>query len=220
LYSRSPLEESEKLDKQHITGEIKELDRRYAVTSADSNAEYMLDVSLNRYGTDYKGFAPQESIRIKMQGGGVNYVHGGMSLQEIVVPVIEFKNYRADSKNFVDIKKVQLQLLAESRRITTSSVFIRFYQVEPVEGKTIAASFEVYFTDKNGNIISDVHTITADKVSQNAQDRVFKVNFAMKGEQFSDSEVYYLNIADKDSKEVLAKEDYKINIAFADDFDF
>jgi len=220
LYSRSPLEESEKLDKHHITGEIKELDRRYAVTSADSNAEYMLDVSLNRYGTDYKGFAPQESIRIKMQGGGVNYVHGGMSLQEIVVPVIEFKNYRADSKNFVDIKKVQLQLLAESRRITTSSVFIRFYQVEPVEGKTIAASFEVYFTDKNGNIISDVHTITADKVSQNAQDRVFKVNFAMKGEQFSDSEVYYLNIADKDSKEVLAKEDYKINIAFADDFDF
>ena len=65
-----------------------------------------------------------------------------------------------------------------------------------------------------------MHTITADKVSQNAQDRVFKVNFAMKGEQFSDSEVYYLNIADKDSKEVISKQDYKINIAFADDFDF
>ncbi len=221
LYSRSPLEESEKLDKQHISGDIKELDRRYAITASGSHAEHMLDVSLGSYNTDNKGFAPFESIRIKMQGGGLNYVHGGMSLQEIVVPVIEFKNYRADSKNFVDTKKVQLQLLADSnRRITTSSVPIRFYQVEPVEGKTVAASFEVYFTDKNGKIISDVHAITADKISQNTADRVYRVTFAMKGEQFSDSEVYYLNIADKDSKEVLTKADYKINIAFADDFDF
>ncbi len=65
-----------------------------------------------------------------------------------------------------------------------------------------------------------MHASTADKTLQNTADRVYRVTFAMKDEQFSDSEVYYLNIADKDSKEVLTKAEYKINIAFADDFDF
>ena len=32
-----------------------------------------------------------DNIRIKKQGGGMNYVHGGISLQGAVVPVIEFK---------------------------------------------------------------------------------------------------------------------------------
>lgn len=220
MYSRSPLNESDKLGKDNISGEIKELDRRYAITSADGNGDHMLEVSLGAYNSKLKGFAPLESIRIKMQGGGMNYVHGGMSLQEITVPVIEFKNFRADSKNYVDTKKVQLQLLATNRRITTTMVPLKFYQVEPVEGKTVAAVFEVYFTDKNGKIISDVQTITADKTSQNAEDRVYKTNFAMKGEQYSDSETYYLNIVDKDSKGTVSKEDYKISIAFADEFEF
>ena len=31
----------------------------------------------------------KKSIRIKMNGGGMNFVHGGISLQEMIVPVIE-----------------------------------------------------------------------------------------------------------------------------------
>lgn len=39
--------------------------------------------------SDFGGFAPRESIRLKMNGGGMNFVHGGISLQKMVVPVIE-----------------------------------------------------------------------------------------------------------------------------------
>ena len=47
--------------------------------------------------SDFDGFAPRESIRIKMNGGGMNFVHGGISLQEMVVPVIEYHYLRNDS---------------------------------------------------------------------------------------------------------------------------
>jgi hypothetical protein len=32
--------------------------------------------------SDFGGFAPRESIRIKMNGGGMNFVHGGISLYD------------------------------------------------------------------------------------------------------------------------------------------
>ncbi len=73
---------------------------------------------------------------MKKQGGGMNYVHGGISLQECVVPVIEFKNIRATSKKFVDVKKAELQLISQSRKISNSIFSLDFYQKEPVSGKT------------------------------------------------------------------------------------
>ena len=60
--------------------------------------EYMLPVKLLGGETEYDGFAHQESIRIKIKGGGLNFVHGGISLQEMVVPLIEYRFLRNDRK--------------------------------------------------------------------------------------------------------------------------
>jgi hypothetical protein len=59
-----------------------ELGRRYALTVADTTANYLLPVKTERIigGTPMKGYAPQDTVRIKLQGGGENYVHGGISL--------------------------------------------------------------------------------------------------------------------------------------------
>ena len=48
----------------------------------------------------YDAFSPRESVRIKKKGGGLNFVHGGISLQEMVVPVIEYHYLRNDSKAY------------------------------------------------------------------------------------------------------------------------
>ena len=52
--------------------------------------DYLMPVKFLGGNTEFDGFAPRESIRIKMNGGGMNFVHGGISLQEMVVPVIEY----------------------------------------------------------------------------------------------------------------------------------
>ncbi len=77
-----------------------EVGRRYALTEPYATAEYLLPVRLEGEigGTSVKGYTTQDSTRIKISGGGENYVHGGVSLQELCVPVIIFKNIRTSSK--------------------------------------------------------------------------------------------------------------------------
>ena len=102
LCSYKPLEESDKAEKSFVSGHIVELDRRYVIADGDCTADHMLRIPMTRYQSDLVEFAPQENIRMKKPGGGMNFVHGGISLQEMVVPVIDFQNMRASSKKFVD----------------------------------------------------------------------------------------------------------------------
>ena len=97
-----------------------ELGRRYALTASDTEAAHLLPICLahDLDGASIKGFAPQDTIRMKVQGGGENYVHGGISLQELAVPVIAFKNIRASYKNYVEVKNAELKLLSESRKVS------------------------------------------------------------------------------------------------------
>lgn len=166
------------------------------------------------------GFAPKDAIRIKKSGGGSNYVHGGMSLQECVVPVIEFKNIRATSKDFVETKKATIQLLSQSRKVSNSIFSLDFYQPEQVGGKIVPATYEVYMADARGQLVSDRHKIIADRTGENGADRVQRARFTLKSMQFEKSESYFLMIVDKDSGSVIDRIPFFIDIAFVSDFDF
>lgn len=90
---------SSKAEKSFVSGHIIELDRRYVIADGDCTADHMLKIPMTRLSSNLIGFAPLDNIRMKKQGGGMNYVHGGISLQECVVPVVEFKNMRSTSKS-------------------------------------------------------------------------------------------------------------------------
>ncbi len=111
------------------SGHIVELDRRYVIADGDCTADHMLRIPMTRYQSETTMFAPQENIRMKKQGGGMNFVHGGISLQEMVVPVIDFQNIRASSKKFVDVKKVELQLISQSRKVSNSMSMASIHSV-------------------------------------------------------------------------------------------
>ena len=150
----------------------------------------------------------------------MNYVHGGISLQEMVVPVIEFKNIRASSKKFVDVKKAELQLISQSRKVSNSIFSLDFYQKEPVSGKVSAATYEIYMADAAGKQVSDRKTIIADKTSNNGSDRVFRTRFTLKSVEFNKTEPYYLTIVEKGTTNVVDRIEFTIDIAFVNDFDF
>ncbi len=74
--------------------------------------------------TKLKAIVPKGMIRYKVQGGaGANYVHGGASLQEIIVPVIRFKNIRKDEYKAT---KVEVKLTNISRKITNRITYLEF----------------------------------------------------------------------------------------------
>ena len=219
LYTYKPLSESDKIDRKAFSGNVYELGRRYALTAPDTTADFLLPVNLEREldGTPVKGYAPQDTIRMKVQGGGENYVHGGISLQELVVPVIAFKNLRTSNKNYVEVKNAELKLLSESRKISNLIFSLEFHQRQPVGDKIQPCTYSIYMTDDEGVVISDRQTVIADKTSDNAADRVFRVRFNLKAGTYDKKKVYRLVIANEIDVEEI---EFHIDIAFADDFGF
>ena len=227
LYTYSPLTEDDKVDKTSFNGMDVEYGRRYAIMQKGAQPNYLLPVKLLDGKTEFDGFAPRESIRIKMNGGGMNFVHGGISLQEMVVPVIEYHYLRNDSMEYkrnkqkYDTKPVTINLLSANRKISNMIFSLNFYQKNAVSANREAAIYQVYFTDENGKQISDVQKIIADKTNDNGAERTFRCQFNLKSLKYSNTANYYLVIADEQGLQMPQRELFQIDIAFAvDEFDF
>ncbi len=242
LYTYSPLAEDGKVgkndfydvDRESINDLKKEsakrcveYGRRYAIVQKGVQPNYLLPVKFLDGKSDFGGFAPRESIRIKMNGGGMNFVHGGISLQEMVVPVIEYHYLRNDSMEYkrnkqkYDTKPVMVNLLSANRKISNMIFSLNFYQKDAVGANRESATYQVYFTDENGRQISDVQKIIADKTSDNDAERTFRCQFNLKSLKYSNTATYYLVIADEQGLQMPEREPFQIDIAFAvDEFDF
>ena len=220
LYSYKPLEESDKAEKSFVSGRIIELDRRYIIADGECTVNHMMRIPMAHFNSDLVGFTPLNNIRMKKQGGGMNYVHGGISLQECVVPIIEYKNIRATSKKFVDVKKAELQLISRSRKVSNSIFSLDFYQKEAVSGKISAAAYDIFMASETGTIVSDTKTIIADKTGTNESDRVFRTRFTLKSMDFKKTDTYYLTIVEKGTSNIIDRIEFTIDIAFVNDFDF
>ncbi len=227
LYTYSPLNEDGKVDKTTPNEQDIEIDRRYIITKKGVKPDYLLPISFPAGEPDFDAFASRESVRIKKKGGGLNFVHGGISLQEMVVPVLEFQFMRNSSKMYqrnkeqIDTKPVTISLLSASRKTSNMIFPLNFYQKEPVGGNREAASYLLYFVDSNGQKVSDTCKIIADKTSDNAQERTFRCNFNLRSQKYSNRETYYLVIADESGLQAPIKEEFQIDIAFAvDEFNF
>lgn len=227
LYTYSPLTEDDKVDKTSFNGMDVEYGRRYAIMQKGASPKYLMPVKFLDGKSEFDGFAPRESIRIKMNGGGLNFVHGGISLQEMVVPVIEYRYLRNDSMEYkrnkqkYDTKPVTVSLLSANRKISNMIFSLNFYQKDAVGDNREATTYLVYFTDESGKQISDVQKIIADKTSDNGADRTFRCNFNLKSLKYSNTATYYLVIADEQGLQMPQREQFQIDIAFAvDEFDF
>ncbi len=225
LYTYSPLSEDAKVDKTTPSEQDVEIDRRYLITRKGATPDYLLPVKF--MDDRYDAFAPRASVRIKKKGGGLNFVHGGISLQEMVVPIIEYHYLRNDSKAYqrnkakYDTKPVEIGLLSASRKISNMIFSLNFYQKEAVGDNRSAANYLLYFVDSNGKQISDTAKIIADKTSENGQERTFRCSFNLKSLKYDNRASYYLVIADESGLQMPQKEEFQIDIAFAvDEFDF
>lgn len=169
-------------------------------------------------GIPIKGFTPHDSIRIKISGGGENYIHGGVSLQEMTVPVIAFKNLRTTSKKYVEVSNAELNLLSENRKISNLLFSLDFFQRHPIGEKIKPCTYVIYMTDDENSVISDRQTVIADRTSLNASERVFRVRFNLKPRAYDKHTQYRLVITN--STDVPEEVEFQIDIAFADDFGF
>lgn len=226
LYTYKTLSEDDKMERSSFNKDIIEQGRRYVLTDKEANPDFLLPVKGFYNTNDVLGFAPRENIRIK-GAGGQNFVHGGVSLQEMVVPVIKYRYLRSGYKSYItqkekyDTKPVTVALLSSNRKISNMIFNLNFYQKEAVADNYVACNYDVFITDANGQAVSDKQKIVADKTSSVTKDREFKCTFNLKPLKFKSTDLYYLVIQDEAGVQIPIKEEFQIDIAMAfDDFDF
>lgn len=221
LYQRSAMEESNKIS--GIKLDDGEDSRRFLLTSKDESVEGTITFSMDYLlgeGSNKYVITPNGTSRFKVKGAGANYVHGGAMLQEIVVPVIRFKNDRSTS-SVNDIRKVKVSLTSINRKVTNPITFLEFFQDEKLQDKVIGKKIRTYFEDEEGNKISNIKTIIADSRSENPTDRTYRIEFVLESRSYDKTKQYFLVMEDEeDANGDYERIPFNIDIAIVDDFGF
>ncbi|MBR6889063.1 MAG: BREX-1 system phosphatase PglZ type A [Selenomonadaceae bacterium] len=217
LYTHSPLTEDDKVDKTKASAQDVEIGRRYAILQKGARPQFLLPVKFFDDKTPYAAFTPRENLRIKMQGGGSKFVHGGISLQELVVPIIDYHFLRNQVK---DTKPVEICLYSSGRKISNMMFALNFYQADAISVNRRATTYLLYFVNSNGIHVSDTQKIIADKTEADIRERTFRRTFNLRAQRYNSTESYYLVIANAGGQEVQ-REEFQIDIAFSmDELDF
>ena len=130
--------------------------RRFALgrgIAADGSVKVFTAAQLGLDG-DWEAAFPLGLGRFPVQGSGKRYTHGGISLQEIVVPILRARKTRVD-----DVSPVEVEILRAPERITTGTLSLALYQEQPVSDKVLARTLRVGVFAPDGAALSEVRTV-------------------------------------------------------------
>lgn len=214
IYKRDKLRESDKIAGVDNAG------KRYAITCEQKSIDGVVTIPMRSFLDDEKEcryvLSPVGSDIFKVPGSGLNYVHGGCSPQEMIIPVIDVKTERGR----VATTNASIDLVSLTNKITNLNVKLDFLQREAVSDTVKETTYRVFFMDEDGKKISNENLYHADNKDGDTTKRVFTLRFTFKNQAYSKSKKYYLvAIDEKTSIETLRRE-VIMDIAFAGDFGF
>lgn len=217
IYKRDKLQECDKVDIKK--NQYLRLDKRYILSQDKLDIDGTVSRSL-KYLSDKNSMYVTTPIGcdvFKAASGGQNYVHGGSSIQEMLIPIVQVKTTGAKKET----DYVNVELTSITRKITNLITYLDFIQTERVTDTMKGRNVVAFFVSNDDEKISFDVPMMANSKDIAAQKRVFHEKFTFKSRSYLSNETYYLVIADaEDEKNVINKYEFKIDIAFADDFGF
>ena len=198
-------------------------DRRFVLGKGLAEAS-----SLRKFTPEQLGLAgevevqiPKSINRLRLKGSGSRFVHGGASLQEVVIPVLKINKKRQS-----DVTAVEVDILrGASSVITSGQLAVTMYQAGPVTDKIQPRVLRAGIYTEAGDLISDSHDLTFDLSSDNPRERELQVRFVLtrKADEANGQEVI-LRLEEKHGGTSHYKEykslRYLIRRSFTSDFDF
>ena len=223
IYQHRPIEESDFSSAQVEGDVILYRDRRFILGHG-----LKANLGLRRFTPKQAGLegsvellVPKSINRLRRQGSGSRFVHGGATLQEIVVPVVKINKKRQS-----DTAAVGVEIIGSSNQLITSSqISVRFYQVEAVTEKTQARTLRAGIFAQSGELISDSHELVFDFRSENAREREVSVRLLLlrRADEFNGQEVT-LKLEERHGDTSHFTEHrtarYTLRRSFSSDFDF
>lgn len=156
--------------------------------------------------------------RIRKQGAGSRFVHGGSMPQEVVMPVLH-----VNIKKKQGVSEVSVDILNKKSKITTNTQTISFYQNQPVSEKVKEVTLRFGFYDQAGNLLSDSITLTFGSTSEDSTQRELKHRFMFKRQlsELNGQEIYLRKeqqVAGSSQFKKLEDIAYKVSVLFMAEF--
>lgn len=169
LYQHRPLDESDFSVAEPQGGETFQRNRRFVLGRGLSETRGMKRFTAAQLGLagDVDVLIPNSINRLRVRGAGSRYVHGGASLQEIVLPVLRVGKHRE-----ADLRQVNVQIVVGGRGLITSGqIAVTLYQAEPVSPKVQSRRLIAGIYAGDGTLISDETELLFDFRSDNPRER-------------------------------------------------
>ncbi|MBC7753678.1 MAG: BREX-1 system phosphatase PglZ type A [Moraxellaceae bacterium] len=224
LFQDKDLDESDFLSDSSIEGELLQIDRRFIIgkdlRATNSSFKVFTAAQAGLIG-DVTFAIPKTVNRIRKKGSSIRFVHGGATLQEVVVPVLDIRKKRES-----DIGYVAVEILGgTSHLITTGQLAVALYQSEPISNKVRPLQLKIGLFCGDV-LISDSKVILFDRTAEDPRDREFKLQFLLSQEanKFNNREVelrLFEQTKGTDRYDKLHKVyKYTLRRSFTSDFDF
>ena len=220
LYQHEPVAESDFLEISAPDGALR-FDRRFIVAPqipSNPRLKVFSSAQLELQGEVSVGF-PKGIQRLRQKGSGSRYVHGGTSLQEVVVPILKIRKDRVS-----DTAPVDVDIIRSGQQITTGQVTITFLQTEPVGEKCLPRDIRAGFYSKTGVALSESKSLRFDSIHEDARQRERREQFIFgrEAEQFNQQEILLKLeelIPGTAQLRIYREFPFKLRRAFESDFD-
>lgn len=164
---------------------------------------------------------PNSINRMRVKGAGSRFVHGGASLQEVVIPVI-----RVGKQRETDVGQVDVQIFVSGRSLISSGqTAVTLYQTQPVSEKMRPREILAGIYAADGTLISDEYSLIFDFRSDNAREREMPRKFLLSREadRFNNQDVI-LKLRERVGKtshfQDYATHRFQLRRGMTTDFDF
>lgn len=223
IYQDRPLQDSDYLSETPQGESITHKDRRFILGTGlgDSNGLKTLSASDLGLAGELEVQIPKSTHRLRLKGSGSRYVHGGASLQEVVIPLLHVSKTRVS-----DVDHVTVEVLGGGAgTITTGQLTVVLYQRQPVSDKRLPRTLRVGLYSLAGELLSDTHELTFDYTSDNARERECRVRLLL-GQQAGNVNNQQVELRLDEPVEGTSHSKryqtatYTIRRSFTDDFDF
>lgn len=223
IYQNRELDESDFLGDAVSGDDIRYRDRRFVLGKGLSASPAFHHFSSEQLGLDgeMEVQIPKSINRLRLKGSGSRFVHGGASLQEVVIPVL-----KVNKKRQSDVSAVEVDILrGASSVITSGQLAVTLYQSGPVTEKVQPRHLRAGIYTQSGELISDSHELSFDLTSENPRERELQVRFVLsrKADEANGQEVF-LKLEEQHAGTSHYREykslRYLMRRSFTSDFDF
>lgn len=222
LYQHRPIQDSDFSTASPSGSQILYEHRRFVLGKGFKQNNSFKTFSSDQLGLegDIEVQLPKSICRLRQKGSGSRFVHGGASLQEVVIPIVQISKKRQSDITYVDVEIFK----GPNSLISASQLSVVLYQTAPATDKVQPRTLRAGIYTSAGVLISDSCEHKFDLTSENAREREIPVQFILtkQADEVNGQEVNLRLeelIPDTNQYQLYKTAKYTVRRAFTSDFE-